>query len=192
MKKRLMTVLAVILVIAMSVAGTYAFLTSQDSVTNTFTVGQISITLDEAKVDVYGDAVQGADRVDKNTYKLIPGHEYVKDPTIHFAAGSEAAYLFVKVENVLADIEAGTTIAAQIEANGWTALTDGGNVYYKAVSANTGAAAVDYAVFESFELADDADVAQYGNASIVVTAYAVQQDGFSSAAAAWGATFGKA
>lgn len=191
MKKRLMTVLAVILVIAMSVAGTYAFLTSRDSVTNTFTVGQISITLDEAKVDVYGDAVQGADRVDKNTYKLIPGHEYVKDPTIHFAAGSEAAYLFVKVENGLADIEAGTTIAAQIAANRWTALEGVENVYYMAVPANTGTDAVDYPVFGSFELADDADVAQYGIASIVVTAYAVQQDGFSSAADAWGATFGK-
>ena len=191
MKKRLMTVLAIVLVIAMSVAGTYAFLTSQDSVTNTFTVGQIAITLDEAEVNEYG-AVQGAKRVQANTYKLIPGHEYTKDPTIHFAKDSEAAYLFVKVENGLANIEADTKIAAQIAANGWTALTDGGNVYYKAVPANTGATAVDYPVFGSFKLTGDADVAQYGNASIVVTAYAVQADGFSSAAAAWGATFGKA
>lgn len=191
MKKRLMTVLAIVLVIAMSVAGTYAFLTSQDSVTNTFTVGQIAITLDEAKVDEYGE-VQGADRVTGNEYKLIPGHYYVKDPTIHFAADSEAAYLFVKVENGLADIEAGTKIAAQITNNGWTALTDGGNVYYKAVPANTGATAVDYPVFGSFKLTDDAAVAQYGNAEIKVTAYAVQADGFSSAADAWSATFGKA
>lgn len=192
MKKRLMTVLAIVLVIAMSVAGTYAFLTSQASVENTFTVGQIGITLDEAKVDEYGVAVQGADRVTANEYKLIPGHYYVKDPIIHFAADSEAAYLFVKVENGLADIEAGTTIAAQIAANGWTALNGVENVYYKEVPANTGTTAVDYKVFGSFELTDDAAVAQYGNAKIKVTAYAVQQDGFSSAADAWGATFGKA
>ena len=39
MKKKLMTVLALVLVIAMSVAGTYAYLTSADKVVNTFTVG---------------------------------------------------------------------------------------------------------------------------------------------------------
>ena len=88
MKKKLMTVLALVLVIAMSVAGTYAYLTSQAEVKNTFTVGKVAITLDEAKVNQWGVAIAGVDRVNGNTYKLRPGHEYTKDPTVHFQAKS--------------------------------------------------------------------------------------------------------
>lgn len=190
MKKKLMTVLAIVLVIAMSVAGTYAYLTSKAEVKNTFTVGNIAITLDEAKVDEYGVAVADAARVDANTYKLIPGHSYTKDPTVHFAAGSEASYLFVKVVDQISAIEADTTVAAQIAANGWTKLDGVDNVYYKSVTANTGDEAVDYAVFGSFKLTDNAAVASYADKTITVTAYAVQADGFDTASAAWNATFG--
>ena len=112
MKKKLMTVLALVLVIALSVAGTYAYLTSQDSVTNTFTVGNVAITMDEADVNEYGEklnnqgtvAVEGdtlAARVAGNEYKLVPSHTYVKDPTIHVGANSEDCYLFVEITNGL-------------------------------------------------------------------------------------------
>lgn len=199
-KKTVALLLALVLAFGAAVGGTVAYLTSTDSVTNTFTVGKVEITLDEAKVDEYGNPVDAsgnkvstvadAPRVDANTYKLIPGHEYTKDPTVHFAADSEASYLFVKIEDGLAAIEAATTIADQITANGWTALTGMTGVYYKSVGANTGTAAVDYAVFGSFKLTDTAAVADYANAKVVVTAYAVQADGFDSATAAWVATFG--
>lgn len=185
MKKKLMTVLAIVLVVALSVAGTYAYLTSQDTVTNTFTVGNIAITLDEAKVDEYGVVDASAARVDANTYKLIPGHSYTKDPTVHFAAGSEASYLFVEVVDQISAIEADTTVAAQIAANGWTKLEGVDNVYYKSVSANTGDEAVNYPVFGSFKLTDNAAVASYAGKTITVTAYAVQADGFDTASAAW-------
>lgn len=187
MKKKLMTVLALVLVIALSVAGTYAYLTSQDTVTNTFTVGKVAITLDEAKVDVDGNLVANADPVKGNAYKLVPGHEYIKNPTVHFKAESEASYLFVKVENGISAIEAAdnNTIADQIKANGWTALDGVANVYYKQVDANTGADAIDYPVFGSFKIADNADTAAYGTAQIVVTAYAIQADGMTSATDAW-------
>ena len=187
MKKKLMTVLALVLVIALSVAGTYAYLTSQDTVTNTFTVGNVAITLDEAKVDVDGNLVANADPVKGNAYKLVPGHEYIKNPTVHFKAESEASYLFVKVENGISAIEAAdnNTIADQIKANGWTALDGVANVYYKQVDANTGADAIDYPVFGSFKIADNADTAAYGTAQIVVTAYAIQADGMTSATDAW-------
>lgn len=192
MKKKLMTALALVLVIAMSVAGTYAYLTSKAEVKNTFTVGKVAITLDEASVDQWGAAIAGADRVTKNTYKLMPGHDYTKDPTVHFQAKSEASYLFVKVENGISKIEAaGNTIAAQIAANEWTALDGVTNVYYKQVEANTTENAIDYPVFGSFKIADNAKTDEYGNANITVTAYAVQKDGFSAAIAAWNATFGK-
>ena len=177
--------LCAVLLVAVTVFTTVAFLKSSDSVTNTFTVGKVAITLDEAKVDEYGTPVSGAARVKANTYKLIPGHEYTKDPTVHFAAGSEASWLFVKVENGLAAIEADNAIAAQITANGWTVLDGAADVYYKSVAANNTSAAIDYSVFDSFKLIDDADVSGYTNAEIKVTAYAIQADGFTVAAAAW-------
>ena len=124
MKKTLTIILAFALVIAMSVAGTVAYLTSQDSVTNTFTVGKVAITLDEAKVDANGAAVTPEERVKANSYKLIPGHAYTKDPIIHVDASSEKCWLFVKVENGISAIEdSENTIAAQLADNGWSAVT---------------------------------------------------------------------
>lgn len=183
--KALVLSLCAVLLVAVSVFTTIAFLKSSDSVTNTFTFGKVAITLDEAKVDGYGGAIEGADRVKANTYKLIPSHEYTKDPVVHFAADSEAAYLFVKVENGIADIEAAVKIADQITANGWTALDGVNGVYYRSVSANNTGAAINYPVFESFKLTDDAAVSDYVNAEINVTAYAIQAEGFATAAAAW-------
>ena len=185
MKKSIALVMMAVLLVAASVMGTLAYLTSTDTVKNTFTVGKVAITLDEAKVTEYGKAVTPASRVKENTYKLIPGHAYTKDPTVHFAAGSEASWLFVKVENGIAAIEADTTIADQITANDWTALTGVDGVYYMNVAANNTAAAIDYPVFETFKLDGEADVSKYANAAVKVTAYAIQADGFTSAAAAW-------
>lgn len=190
-RKILLMAACAVLLVCISVGATVAYLTSTDSVTNTFTVGKVAITLDEAKVTEYGVAVEDADRVKENIYKLIPGHSYKKDPTVHFAADSEASYLFVKVEDGIASIEAATTIADQITAKGWTALTGVDGVYYKSVGANTTSAAIDYVVFENFTLTDTANVSAYENATIKVTAYAVQADGFADAKAAWEATFGK-
>lgn len=180
MKKTLTVLLALVLVIAMSVTGTMAYLTSKDSVTNTFTVGNVKITLDEAPVDANGKKTDGA-RVQENKYKLIPGHVYDKDPTIHVDAKSEDCWLFVKVEDGLADIEADTTIAAQLTANGWTATAEGSNIYARAAANKAGDNVL---VFSGFKLKGEADVARYKDAKIVVTAYAVQADNFSTAAAA--------
>ena len=182
----LLSLCAVLLVMG-SVWGTVAFLKTSDSVKNTFTVGKVAITLDEAQVNEYGLRVEGAARVKENTYKLIPGHTYTKDPTVHFAPGSEASWLFVKVENGLSEIETDTTIAAQIAANGWAVLEGNNGVYYKKVAANETNAAIDYPVFAAFVLAGTANVASYKNAEINVTAYAIQADGFDTAAAAWAA-----
>lgn len=184
--KAIVIALCAVLLVAASVLATLAFLKSTDSVENTFTVGKVEITLDEAKANEYGDVADATVRVKGNTYKLIPGHEYVKDPTVHLEKGSEASYIFVKVENDLEKIEVkgDTTIAAQIIENGWTALDDVAGVYYKQVEANPDKAE-DYLVFSSFILAGDADVAGHKDAKITVTAYAIQADGFETAAEAW-------
>ena len=188
--KILAFVLCAVMLVVGSVFGTYAYLTSQTGeVTNTFTVGNVAITLDETDVDVYG-VKDTDDRVKENVYKLIPGHTYVKDPTVHVAAGSEAAWLFVKVEDGIAAIQGATTIADQLEDNGWTPLDGVANVYTreKVVSKNE---VQNFQVFGSFTLTDDANVSAYASASITVTAYAVQADGFENAKDAWtAANFG--
>ena len=95
-KALLLTLCAVLLVTA-SVLGTLAFLTSTDGVENTFTVGSVNITLDEAKVKTDGTPVEGAARVKANEYHLLPGHTYTKDPTVTVKDGSESAYVRLKV-----------------------------------------------------------------------------------------------
>ena len=194
-KALVLTLCAVLLVVA-TVMGTMAYLTSTDTVTNTFTVGKVAITLDEAKVNQNGEAVTPAVRVKANEYKLIPGHSYTKDPTVHVAADSEDSYIFVKVENGIAPFEVAgdKAIANQIEKNQWNDLKGVTDVYYKEyTSAN---AQKDLVVFENFEIADTAGSTDAWNnvnpqnTKGTVTAYAVQKDGFADANAAWTATFG--
>lgn len=201
--KALLVVACALLLVAASVFGTMAYLTSKDTVTNTFTIGKVEITLDEAKVDLNGTAVTPAERVKNNSYKLMPGHSYTKDPTVHVDAASEDSWIFVKVENGIAAFEAATSseeggykkIADQIVAKGWTALDGVAGVYYKSYDKSTTGA--NLVVFENFKMADNAnEVNGWGNISadttkVTVTAYAVQKDGFENANAAWTATFGK-
>lgn len=184
MKKTLTVLLALVLVIAMSVAGTMAYLTSTATVTNTFTVGKVAITLDESKVDVYGKDDPTADgRVTRNEYRLIPGQTYKKDPIVHFQPNSEASWLFVKLENGIASYQDNPTIERQITDNGWEELTGVTGVYYKQVNANFTTAAIDYPVFQNFTIRDTA--APAGTPTVTVTAYAIQRAGIDTAADAW-------
>lgn len=95
--KALLLTLCAVLLIAASVLGTMAYLTSTDTVTNTFTVGKVEIKLDEAKVTADGIPVEGAARVTENSYKLMPGTTYTKDPTVTVLKGSEDSYVRMKV-----------------------------------------------------------------------------------------------
>jgi hypothetical protein len=197
----MLLVLCAALLVAGSVLGTLAYLQSQTkTISNVMTVGNVSITLSESKVDEFGKLVTGAAPIEatsdgitggENTYKLIPGLTYTKDPKITVAANSEASYLFVKVVNGIAGVESGTTIATQMTNNGWTALSGTSDVYFKKVAATT-TQAVEYPVFANFTVAENANtLTAWANVSnVTVTAYAVQADGFTTAQAAWTATFG--
>ena len=77
---------------------TFALLTFEtEELHNTFTVGQVALKLDETDVDETGTPIPNADRVTGNEYKLIPGKEYTKDPTMTVLAGSEASYVRILV-----------------------------------------------------------------------------------------------
>ena len=87
MKKRILTVALVVALLATCFAGTYAYLKDTKAQKNTFTIGNVYITLDEAKVDGTGRTTETQD------YKLFPAMAVTKDPTITVASDSEDAYI---------------------------------------------------------------------------------------------------
>lgn len=125
-KALLLTLCAAILVTA-TVIGTLAYLTSQSTAVNEFTVGNVSIVVDETKVNSDGSADTTATaRVDHNDYHLIPGKKYLKDPRVTVKAGSEESYVRMLVTiNNLADLKAifGADFLPQYYVEGWDAQT---------------------------------------------------------------------
>ena len=90
--KALLLTLCAVLLVAASVLGTMAYLTSSAEVKNTFTIGKVEIKLDETDV-----TNPTGPRVTANSYKLMPGTTYTKDPTVTVKAGSEESYVRMKV-----------------------------------------------------------------------------------------------
>lgn len=208
MKKKLMTVLALVLVIAMSVAGTYAYLTSTDKVVNTFTVGNVAITLDEAKANADGTLVANADRVKANSYKLLPGHTYNKDPMVTVKAGSESSYVKMTVTvSKAAELDAifdpkGADLLKifnNYDRTNWiymgntedaSANTRTYEFWYKETVAAPDADVALDALFDSITVPSGINNDQLKTIegmTITVNAYAIQADGFANAEAAWAA-----
>ena len=112
MKKKLTAIALIVALLAVAViGGSLAYFTDEtDTAVNTFTVGKVKIDLDEAKVNEDGEPVKGeevvddpadADRVIENTYDLMPGLTYTKDPTVTVEKGSRDCYVraFVTLTN---------------------------------------------------------------------------------------------
>ena len=196
--KALILALAAILLVVTTVFATVAYLQMQTApVTNTFTAGKVAIELDELEVDIYGAPETDGEgeptnaRGTGNEYRLVPGLTYTKDPVVRVLPQSEKCYVYVKVENGISAIEkaGATTIAQQMENNNWSALGNGvTDVYYQLVDrsdANNGKSLPVFASFTIDSAATNATVGALDDAEVVVTAYAVQADGFDSAYAAW-------
>ena len=175
--------LALVLVIGCVAGGTVAWLVATtDSVTNTFTYGDINIGLTETKP------------VNQQA-KIIPGVDIEKDPKVTVKANSEACWLFVKVEKTGTFVDGKVTYAI---ADGWTKLTgvdSVDNVYYREVGAVT--ADTSYYVLKgsteypngvvtvSENLTKDEIKNITSKPTLTFTAYAVQKEGSADAAAAW-------
>lgn len=176
--------LALVLVIGCVAGGTVAWLVSApDPVTNTFTYGDININLTETK-----PAGRSA--------KIIPGVNIEKDPQVSVTAGSEACWLFVKVETTGTFVTDKVTYSVRTGEGEWTALEGNLGVYYREVSAEDAAKGVGYYVLTGDEtypngvvtVSQDLTKGELPNpkeAALKFTAYAVQKDGVTSAADAW-------
>lgn len=210
MKKLKVLILSVCttLLVAVSVLGTLAYLTSRDSVVNTFTVGQVDITLDETKVTPDGEPVEGADRVKENNYHLVPGMSYVKDPTMTVLKGSEESYVRLLVTincyKELCTIFDEEPFLPQYFVDGW----DGSNWVSTEVldvddDANTATYEFRYkdtvtpeadndlvldALFDSINVPGTMtgdDLEKIADFKITVVGHAIQAAGFDNADAAW-------
>lgn len=182
----LMLVLALTLIVGVAGGATFAWLTAKsDTVTNTFTYGDINITLEENT---------GSD------YKIIPGVDIGKDPKVTVKAGSEACWLFVKVEEedwptlTYVDGEKPVRKVNYDIADGWT-KGDGtnipANVYYREVAAND--ANQEFPVLKDNKITVSNTLTKIdikglsATPKLSITAYAIQKDGMATAERAWAA-----
>lgn len=114
MKKILAMLLAVLMIVTATVAGTVAWLQAETSeVENTFTTSDIGVELEETE----------------NEYQMIPGWDIDKDPKAWITEGSEAAILFVKVE----ESDNFDDFMTYTIADGWISLEGVDGVYYREV-----------------------------------------------------------
>lgn len=206
-------ILAMVLLVGSVVGGTLAWLIADtDPVVNTFTYGDIDLELEETRTDEKGNPVDndGDGIPDKTTvgneYKMLPGETYGKDPTVTVLAGSEACWLFVKLEekcDVTIQNADGTTTTYDFDdylayevADCWTQLLDRDGqpvegVYYTRVGESE--TDLSYQVLKDNQITvldtvtkdmlnaldnngEDIENATYP--SLSVTAYAVQYSGF--------------
>lgn len=171
-RRVILTAICAALLIGVSMMGTLAFLTDRTpTVTNTFTAGRIRITLTETT---------GAELT------MAPGAVIPKDPRVTVLSGSEGCWLFVKIEKS-SNFDAYLSFAL---AEGWTALDGAPGVYYRRVETAAGnqsfaVLANDQVTVHSALEAALLEAAAQNPPTLAMTAYAVQQAGFPTAAAAW-------
>lgn len=185
--KLVVAMLAVTLLIGCAIGGTVAWLTAKtDPVVNTFTYGDINITLAETT---------------GSSYKIIPGVDIAKDPKVTVNPNSEACYLFVKIteENwpTFTETDGTTQKVSYGIPTDWKPLADQAGVYYREVDATTANAGVSYYILKGDTTYPNGVVTVSENLTknevngittqpkLTFTAYAVQKDSFDTAAAAW-------
>lgn len=169
MKKKVLSIVAVVLVLCCAIGGTLAWLTAKsDVVTNTFTTSDIKVELKETT---------------GTEYKMVPGQTISKDPKATVLTGSEKCYLFVKL-----DKSAGfDTYLEYTIADGWTKLEGSGvtdTVYYRVVDGTNNQIGTAYSVLKNDQVTVKGAVTkEQMNAldaegavkpTLIVTAYASQ------------------
>lgn len=206
-RKVLVLALCAVLLVSATIMGTMAYLTSTKTVTNTFTVGNVAIKLDE--LDITKD--DGSRTETGNAYHLLPGQTYTKDPTVTVLSGSEKSYVKMTVTfTKSAALDAifapdGANMLSIFKGYDSTNWTYKGNTedtendtrtyefwYKEAVAAPNADVELD-ALFDQIVVPGtitNAQLATIEGMNITVNAYAIQADGFADATAAWAAYAG--
>ena len=208
MKKTLLVVLALVLVAALSVGLTLAFLTASDEEVNTFTVGKVDIDLIESQYYPQVDTGKTlADVVtDSETYqskylaekgdKIVPGEWVRKVPYVK-NTGANDAYIRINVtldadlDRHLILMENSTAIKdGIIQRAASFGVVENGNITYSYIyTAPVAAGAMtEVAPVWQFKIKDNLDneelklfVGENVSNIITVTADAIQAEGFANA-----------
>lgn len=191
-KKGIVIVLAMLLALCIGVGATLAFITVEtQSIKNTFTYGDINIDLWESEIKAdgtLGDKKSSLNsKVEQSGFKMIPGNTIAKDPTVTVNKGSEACWLFIKIEK---GNNFDYFMTFEI-AGGWNSLAGEDGVYYQAVDAVT--TDTDFPVLKGNQVSVKntvlkTDLNALSDATLptlTFTAYAVQKANVNSAAEAW-------
>lgn len=200
MKKKILVACLCVALAVLTVAGTtLAYLTSKTKeVKNTFTVGKVNIELWEhqyvPETNMLNDTkLDGSAGKTGNDYKIIPGVDLPKDPTVVVKAGSEDCWLFVKVD--AQNWPANQKISYTFNTAGWTKLTgvEGvDNVYYREMADITADQTIELLTDNKVTVSEDLTMDEINafteaqkTPTLAFTAYAIQKAGFTTAAAAW-------
>ena len=208
MNKKKTIIAAVVLLAVLVVGGAIAYFTDTESKTNTFTIGNVDMTLTEDSWDALADT--NNNELPDVAEDMMPGESVTKDPTINNVSTKNPAFVFAKVEVPCTTIVAPATTSEEIFTYtpnaGWTELstaavacTSGGtatHVYYygtggtltalaKAADASTPTSTTN-PVFSSVTLRSTlkGNEGLTGNKNIVVTGYGIQTEGLTSVAPA--------
>ena len=204
-KKALVLFLCAVLLVAGSVAGTLAYLTSQDTATNTFTVCEVAIDLWEHAVDADGKATTEITQTGNAYDEIQPGLVYSKDPTVTVKADSEDCYVRMLVDVTYLK-EADVVLADHDYLNwfDWNAAWANG-VLINTVKTDThitrtyefryntivSEPASDFNLEPLFTeisipaMINNVELATLEGLQMVITAHAIQADGFTNADEAW-------
>lgn len=165
---------AATLALTATVGGTLAWLIAEDTVTNTFTYGDINIELTET------DTGLDADDNDKtNEYEMVPGNAIAKDPKVTVEADSEDCYLFVQLEE---SDNFGDFMTYEVDTNVWTALDGVEDVYYMSVDKNENDQEFSVLLGDEVKVKDDVTkdmlnaLTDTTYPTLTVKAYGVQRD----------------
>ena len=190
--KFVVAMLAVTLLIGCAIGGTVAWLTANTApVVNTFTYGDINIDLWEHAYDATTNALGNSKVTEVENYKIIPGVDLPKDPTVTIKAGSEACWLFVKVKKSGTFVTDKVTYA--IDNTVWTQLDNVAGVYYKKIDTLT-ASDTNYNILQDKKVTVSQELTKgeinsieegQKNPTLTFKAYAVQLDAAQTAADAW-------
>ena len=172
MKKKLVVLLLSLLcACGIGVSATLAYLMANPShVENTFTIGDVQLSLSETT---------------GNRYQLIPGTTIKKDPKVTVKSGSESCWVFVKIQTN----ETFKSYLSFAITDEWTALDGVSGVYYLEYSQLDTNQVYTVLLDDCVQVTDTLTETKMTNITdkpvMNVTAYAVQRHSIANATDAW-------
>ena len=200
MNKKKIIIASLVLLLVFAVGGAIAYFTDSESKTNTFTIGNVDISLTEAN---WSTTDANNNNVPDAAENVVPGQSIPKDPVIKNESTTNPAYVFAKVEVPCTTGSTPVEIFSYTPVNAaWTELTSASNptlpvactsggtathVYYygtggtlSSLAANTSAPALFTSITVSSQVTGANSEGLTGNKNVVVTGYGIQTQGLAS------------